>query len=248
MGAGVVAVIALIGATESNILPVVVAVIALTGSVVTGGIVLWGQFKTQERTAQAQAEAVLAKYSAPLLSAAFEFQARLYNILRLDFLPTYYANGDEWQKTYALENTLFVIGQFFGWREILRREIQFLSYTDSEQTRVVARCLGFVTDRLQHDDPELGRPFLIWRGEQRAIGERMMVVGTDSVECLGYADFVEKQAPEFRRWFERISKDLTDIIKEPNRRLLEVQHALIDLIHELDPQGLHYPTETLAKA
>ena len=33
---------------------------------------------------------------------------------------------------------MYVVGQYFGWTEILRREIQFLSYSDSNKTRVVA--------------------------------------------------------------------------------------------------------------
>jgi hypothetical protein len=241
--------VVLIASIESIVITITVALLALIGTVAAGAFVVWGQLRTTEMSSKAQAEAVLSRYTAPLLGAAFELQARLYNILKLDFLPKFYVDGEEWQKTYALENTLFVIGQYFGWREILRREIQFLSFADSEQTRAVAHCLGAVTDLFQDSSrPELGQPFLIWRGEQRAIGERMMVIGTDRVDCLGYADFVENRQPEFLRWFERISNDLTAIVKEPNARLLEVQHALVDLIQQLDPQGLHYPADNLTKA
>jgi hypothetical protein len=49
-------------------------------------------------------------------------------------------NGDEAQKTSAVENTLYVVAQYFGWSEILRREIQFLSFSDSKQSRAVANC------------------------------------------------------------------------------------------------------------
>lgn len=228
---------------------VAVALIAVIGSFVTSGLVLWGQLHQSKATAEAEADAVLRKFSAPLLTAAFELQARLYNILRLDFLPKYYVDGTDWQKTYALENTLFVIGQFFCWREILRREIRYLDYTSSEQTRAVATCLAEIMDRFNRNDPELGQPFLIFRGEQRAIGQRMMVAGIDGgVDCLGYADFIEKRDPEFRRWFDRVTADLTAIVHEPNKRLLEAQHALIDLIEHLDPDALHHPEGELERA
>ena len=70
--------------------------------------------------------------------AAYELQGRLYNVLKFNFLPKYYLAGDEAQKDYALQNTLYVVGQYFGWSEILRREIQFLRFSDSERTRAVA--------------------------------------------------------------------------------------------------------------
>ena len=93
-------------------------------------------------TSRREAEAVLARYREPLLAAAYELQGRIYNILQLKFLPRYYLAGDQDQKSYAVQNTLYVVGQYFGWSEILRREIQFLSFSDSKRTRSVAVCVS----------------------------------------------------------------------------------------------------------
>ena len=99
----------------------------------------------------------------------------------------------------------------------------------------------------QSDTSELGRPFLIWRGEQRAIGELMIEPDAAPARCIGYAQFLERDDPAFRRWFARLEGDVDQLASGPNRRLLELQHALVGLIRELDPAGMRYSDEVLAK-
>jgi hypothetical protein len=224
---------------------VVVAAIALVAALLSAGISLYGQLRTTTLTARRESEAVLARYREPLLVAAYELQGRLYNILKLDFLAKYYRAGDEAQKTYAIQNTLYVVAQYLGWSEILRREIQFLSFTDSKRTRVVAEHQRRIVELFQSDDPELGRPFLVWRGEQRAIGERMIEREGDRIQCLGYASFLEREEPAFRRWFSRLEAEINEVAEEANPRLIELQHALVKLIRELDPQAMRYSDEML---
>ena len=220
--------------------PIVIAAVGLLGGLLGSGIALYGQFRLSSLQVRREAEAVLAKYREPLLGAAYELQGRLWNILGLDFLGTYYLAGDEAQKTYAVENTLYVVAQYFGWSEILRREIQFLSFSDSTRTRAVNARQRQIVTLFQSDDPALGRPFLVWRGEQRAIGELMIDTANGRVECLGYAGFMVRREPGFRSWFERLEADIDVLARGTNPRLLELQHALVDLIRELDPQGLRH--------
>ena len=220
--------------------PIVIAALGLLGGVLGASIALYGQFRLSSLQVNREAEAVLAKYREPLLGAAYELQGRLWNILDLEFLGKYYLAGDDAQKTYAVENTLYVIAQYFGWSEILRREIQFLSFSDSTRTRTVNACQRRIVQLFQSDEAELGRPFLVWRGEQRAIGELMTDTTGGQAHCIGYASFMERREPGFRRWFERLESDIDELSRETNPRLLELQHALVDLIRELDPQGLRY--------
>jgi hypothetical protein len=226
---------------------VVIALIALVGAVASAGIALYGQLRSTTLATRREAEAVLAKYREPLVGAAYELQGRLYNILELDFLRKYHLGGDEPKRTYAVENTLYVVGQYFGWSEILRREIQFLSFSDSAVTRTVAECQRRIVELFQSDDPDLGLPFLIWRGEQRAIGERMIERDGDQAQCVGYASFLERQEPEFRRWFDRLRADIDALGRERSPRLVALQHALVDLIRELDPHALRYSDAILLK-
>jgi hypothetical protein len=226
---------------------VVVAVIALIGAGLSAGISIYGQSRTAKASSRREAEAILAKYREPLVAAAYELQGRLYNIVKLDFLRKYYVGGDEVRRTYALENTLYVVAQYFGWSEILRREIQFLSFSDSERTRAVADRQHEIVQLFQSDDPLLGTQFLIWRGEQRAIGELMIDTRNGPVQCLGYASFLERRDPSFRRWFARLEADVADAAGEVDPRLAALQHALVDLIRELDPQRIRYSDEVLHK-
>jgi hypothetical protein len=226
---------------------IVVAVVALLAAVLSAVIAVQGQVRATTLASRREAEAVLARFREPLVGAAYELQGRLYNIVALNFLPKYYLRGDESQKDYAVQNTLYVVGQYFGWTEILRREIQFMSFSDSERTRNVAKRQRRVVELFQSDKPELGRPFLIWRGEQRAIGELMIDRDTDPPQCIGYATFLGRDEREFRCWFTRLEGELDELAKEPNQRLVELQHALVDLIRELDPQQLRYTDEALLK-
>src|SRR3954470_17890533 len=178
---------------------VVVAIVALVGAILSAAIAVFGQLRSSSITSRREAEAVLARYREPLLAAAYELQGRLYNILELSFLRKYYLEGDQAQNDYAVQNTLYVVGQYFGWSEILRREIQFLSFSDSERTRAVADCQREIVELFQSDRDELGRPFLIWRGEQRAIGELMIDREAGATHPIGYAAFLERTEPSFRR-------------------------------------------------
>jgi hypothetical protein len=227
---------------------IVVAIIALVGAVVGAAISLYGQLRSTSLAARREAEAVLAKYREPLLAAAYDLQARLYNIIELDFLRKYLDAGDEAQRTYAAENTLYVVAQYFGWSEILRREIQFLSFSDSEQTRAVSKRQRRIVELFQSDDKALGRPFLMWRGEQRAIGELMIDRSDGQVNCVGYASFVERRDSGLRNWLARLESELSKCVTDgPNTRLIELQHGLVDLIRELDPARVRYSDDVLRK-
>jgi hypothetical protein len=226
---------------------VVAAIVGLFSGLLGASIALYGQLRLSSLQASREAERLLARYREPLLGAAYELQGRLYNILELDFLRRYYLAGDEAQKAYAVENTLYVVAQYFGWSEILRREIQFLSFSDSTRTRAVAKRQREIVEVFQSDEPELGRPLLIWRGEQRAIGELMIEPANGQVQCMGYASFMGRREPGFRSWFERLEADVDTLAGGTNPRLFKPQHALIELIRELDPRGLRYSDDVLRK-
>lgn len=70
------------------------------------------------------------------------------------------------------------------------------------------------------------------------------------VECLGYASFLARREPVLRRWFERLEREIAEIAASadgPSRRLVELQHALVDLFRELDPQPTRYADEALKR-
>jgi hypothetical protein len=226
---------------------IIVAIIAFLGGVTSATVAALWQRSASSATLRREAESVLAKYREPLLAAAYELQSRLYNILELKFLEKYYRKGDDEQRRYAVKNTLYVIGQYFAWSEILRREIQFLSFADSARSRAVGERQRRIVEAFQSDDPKLGGSLLVWRGEQRAIGELMIDPDASPGQCIGYACFLGRAEDDFQRWFARLERDIDAIAEERNMRLFEIQHRLVELIEELDPDQLRYPADTRSK-
>lgn len=132
------------------------------------------EIRSERRSKQAAAEIAVTRYREPLLSAAFELQARIYNIMTGRFF------GAD-RSSYHEDHTLFVFAQYFGWREIILQEIQFMDFGDAPATKNLAERLERVTHTISTTMPELPTNFKLFRGEQRAIGEKMMVsIGSTS--------------------------------------------------------------------
>ena len=179
-----------------------------------------------------RAEEVLKRYREPLAAAAFDLQSRLYNILRKEFLEKFGTGplADE-----AMWTTLFRLAQYFGWTEILRRDIQFLSFPEDEATRRVARLQSDIARRFLSDEP--GHALMIWNDEQRGLGERMILSEDGKVMCTGYAAFRERE-DGFGPWRLRVEEGLKD--PASRERLREVQHLLCDLVESLDERRVRY--------
>jgi hypothetical protein len=186
------------------------------------------------------AEEVLTRYREPLAAAAFDLQSRLYNVLRLDFFRKY---GEGQRAEDTVRTTLFRLAQYFGWTEILRRDIQFLSFPEDDETRRVAR-LQFEISKLFLTDG-YGPAMMIWADEQRGIGERMIVEEHGKVLCMGYAAFHGRCDDTFATWCERLRTETED--ESARARLRAVQHLLCQLVETLDTRRVRY-TEDLERA
>jgi hypothetical protein len=196
----------------------------------------------EERRAKTKAELLaelMARYRDPLLQTAFDLQSRIYNIVEQGFLQTHYCNGTDSTKEYARENTLYVLADYLGWVEILRREVRFLDLGDEVANRAWTERLVAVRITLLSD--RFSPRFRIFNGQQRAIGEIMIKADDDErPETVGYAGFLAcQQKPEFDRWFADLRADIDALANEPKagheERLVALQGALVDLIDLLDP-------------
>jgi len=195
------------------------------------------------RTKAETVEVLMTRYREPLLQASFDLQSRMYNIVRNDFLATYYRDERPDTTEYARESTLYVLAEYLGWAEILRREVQFLDLGDERMNREWVQRLQAVKSALLAAGPH---PVLqIMSAQQRAIGQVMMVEHPDAEgrprqACCGYAEFIvrRRDLPDFSCWFERLAQDV-DLLAESHAgrigRLIVLQNALIDLIDFLDP-------------
>ncbi|MGH8898352.1 MAG: hypothetical protein ACRDZ4_15360 [Egibacteraceae bacterium] len=205
---------------------------------------------------------LMARYREPLVRAAFDLQSRIFNIVRQGFLVKYCADGTEGEREYAVRNTVFVLAEYLGWVEILRREVQFLDLGDVERNRRLVEWLEAVSDILSTDRRITDPGFRLFRGQQRALGELMI----EPIEwtragakdepargrCMGYAAFVAKleTEPSFARWFDKLEADVERLAADPasaGERLIPLQQALIDLIDFLDDPPARFPVAQRTK-
>jgi HAMP domain-containing protein len=203
------------------------------------------QSRMQEKLARLphdlEREDVLTRYREPLAGAAFDLQSRLYNVLRLSFFAKF-DGGDRGEE--ALRTTVFRLAQYFGWTELLRRDIQFLSFSEDGDTRRVAELQREIARRFLNDGD--GTALMIWSDEQRAIGERMIVEEHGKVLCMGYATFRDRCDDTFGPLRRRLVAEIGHA--SAHARLRDVQHLLCDLVEALDPRGLRYAPHELTRA
>jgi hypothetical protein len=201
------------------------------------------------RDRAAEAERVALRYRIPLLQSAFDLQMRLYNIRRQRFLERFYANSsDEAERTYAVNNTLFLFAQYLCFGEIIRYGLLFAAPTDRQRQQGLMETMERVRDILSTSIEIPDRTLCLFRGEQRAIGELMLVpVSEPSAagprwDCVGYAAFSGRLAhdPDFSVWFESLRSSLEILAKDLDHhdtRLIELQHRLLDLVTLIDPNA-----------
>lgn len=190
-----------------------------------------------------------ARYREPLARAAYDLQSRLWNVLQRGFLQTY-ASGTATprERDYAVTNTVFLIGQFFCWTEIVRREINFAEFEKDDETRRLSKLQDEIS-RIWGSDAFPERRFRIWPGEQRAIGELLMREGPRGLECIGYASFTNLLRTSRESLMLMLKDEVEALAEHPARlqRLALVQNGLIEMIELLDPQDLRFPRKSKSK-
>ncbi|MEM9932023.1 MAG: hypothetical protein AAF824_00365 [Bacteroidota bacterium] len=222
----------------------------------SGGISLLASYLTYEvkerrkrRLAKSsQREQILDKYREFISSSAYDLQSRVYNIVVKGFLKRWGKGDNEVYRHNAIYYTLFLFGQFFCWREIFRKELRFLTFKEGKEEINLLEHLtnleGTFSKSGTGDDN-----FMVFRGNQRAIGESMIKVNpaSKSLESIGFAAFIEKyQEKAFQRWFINLEQSIRRCmeIEEDEGihflRLTEIQRHLIDLIDELDPNYIRF--------
>jgi hypothetical protein len=187
--------------------------------------------KDKERQIEAKAE--LARYRRPLLEAAADLGARIDNVQNNEF-DGYFRPGD--RREIAIVSTLYRFARYFATLEILRSQLTFMEFESAEETKEVAALIGEVEEALTSD--RLGG-FMLWREEQRAIGEATLDRDEDGeLRCIGFAAFVEEFEKREARWLERFQAELeVDGAATNSNRLSRVQSHLKALVEKLDEEG-----------
>ncbi|MBB5872983.1 hypothetical protein F4553_006417 [Allocatelliglobosispora scoriae] len=235
-----------------DIIGIITAGISVLGAIVAGVLTTWSSQRTRrlehaleqqkhEATKAERAAEVLSRYREPLLLAAVSLQGRIFNVVRDEYLPRYLHSGDEEQEQYARDFTVYTLTEYLCWVVIIRRELRFLDLGDDARNKEFTTRLMAVETTLSHSGPKYPPHFRLFRGQQRAIGELMMVPGPNGGhEAMTYASFCARldSDPVFAKWFARLRSDVDEISSNDdtgNLRLIHAQNSLIDLIDFLDP-------------
>lgn len=198
---------------------------------------------------QEATEDLVRRYREPLLLAAFDLQARICNIVEGGFVARHMGSADPEEHRYAQTSTLYRVGDYLGWIEVLRRGLQFLDLGEESRTRELVERLALVSHAFSDTEQFPASAFRLFRDEQRAVGEVMLEQAEGEVrryQCIGYATFAARldEDPGFARWFDRLAAEvgkLADPVPGQLDRLIEVQRGLIGVIDFLDPSGLRFP-------
>lgn len=235
---------------SSNSFTLIASIVALVGSVVSAGIAAWAIFYSDHRKQLDEAEKAMSKYRDPLLLAAYDLERKLWVIANGD--ARLHLEGSEEQRQYLYQRTCFQVGQYFAWTYILRNETQFLRFSKGKRTKLHTRALGKISEEFSEWRSD-SYAFRIWTGEQEALGEEMMIEKGEKEGqriCMGFGTFRE-------RWtagksddplFVRLKNDIDAMSMEQKGmhhsgnkdKILRVQHLLVDLVDELDPDGLYH--------
>ena len=246
--------------------PIAVSLISAVVALAGGAYSAWAARKSARLTfeldlaksrasKEQQVEELMSRYREPLLRAAFDLQSRIYNIIKQGFMVRYGAEGREHEKQYARNNTVFLFAEYFGWVEILRRDVQFLDLGDVERNHLLVERLESIGDTFSSSGPDVPVAFRMLRGQQRALGELMIPSGGDGQArryCIGYAQFCTRLRDDqtFAEWFRPLCEDVAALVDESYsgfERLARLQRALIDLIDFLDDPPRRFRAEFRSK-
>ncbi|MEU8348639.1 MULTISPECIES: hypothetical protein [Streptomyces] len=224
------------------------AVVALAGAAVTAVLGYWAQ----RRLRTAEHRNLMDAYGASLAWAAYDLQSRLYNILNRHtvtrgFLTAFILRGSPAEAEYARRSTVFVLAEYLGWVEILRRDVQFLDLGGSRTNQRVMLTITEIARALNWTYAESSE-LRLFRAQQRAIGELMVHPEGEPGRrrCLGYAEFSARldTDEEFRGWFRPLLADVDALAADTEPavpRLVKVQWLLIELLDLLDPRSERFP-------
>lgn len=226
-----------------NTVSLISAIVSLAGAVTTG--VLGGVFEWRRRRAdreQARRDLV-SRFGDPLVQASVQLAWRLRNAIDLFAGKPVKQTplGADRQDDYNLYETLYRLGAFLCWVEILHRDAHFLDLGNRRRNRRFLHRLA-AADSAIAGGTGPGEPFVLLGGERRAIGEVMIAPDTDPARCLGYVQFRNRYESdeEFRRWFAPAVDQLKALIENKPAgaapRLAHAHNALIELVDFLDPR------------
>ena len=228
-------------------------VVALIASLSSLAVALWNRWSqrdlehlrdTLQRAAKAEerrlsAEEELRRLREPLLEAANDLGHRIHNIRAQYFLD--YLDAGSGRKDLAIQSTLYRLAKYFRTVEALYEGGNPLRFERAEDTRAVAGMLAaigrtFASDKHDRTDGFASSRFMIWREEQRAMGDVVRSSSDVDPIYVGFTEFVARLEQGAKRWFARVVDDLESGNAMKSQRLALLQAHLATLVRELDKE------------
>lgn len=103
----------------SQVVSIVLAIVSLVGSIISAGFTGWISFYVEEHKRRKEAKTLTNKYRDPLVLSAYDLQSRLVGLVELGLLG--YLQHDK-KRPLVLSYTAFLVGQYFSWNYIFRRQ------------------------------------------------------------------------------------------------------------------------------
>ncbi len=229
----------------------IVAVVSGIIAVISASVTVWGSLFSASRTLKfeatkdrARVEQEIGRYQEPFATAIYDLQSRIYNLVQGGFAPRFMAQGSMRERNYAVENTTFVFAQYFCCAELLRRGIHSSGHGVSLINHDAVHTQDLVSNTLATD--RFGKRFLIFAGEQRAIGEALIHATPARTECMGYRQFLEKKPHGNDTMLDMLRDEIRTELEATDQnhsRLRELHYLLILLLFYIDPLFRRFPKD-----
>lgn len=183
------------------------------------------------------------RWANPILGAVKDLEGRLRNILEN---KGYHALSEKSQKRinlnwsisydYFMYSTLYLFGQYFAWVRMLQEELNFELFQSQQEKDKFFKAVEKVSSSLGSFPPNYkcsGKDTQLFRLQQRAIGELLIIHEDDQRKCLSYPEFLQKlSAHEFNQHLKPLRSLLEDVDPQDDcrwKRLEATRQALIEL-------------------
>ncbi len=195
--------------------------------------------------------AVKRKYRTPILLAAEQLRNRLANIIKhIEEIEEKNWLGSN-PPGYYYVSTLYVVGQFFGWLQILRRTVAYLDFTSTRETQQFEQFLNAIEKSFSDPGlfngatpkfPKPSKDRWVFSFRLQAVGDVMITSKEKNVHTINYATFHERITAQennnsFNQWFSFVGRLFEDL-KENDlrfRRIIAIYLTLSEFIKHIDP-------------
>lgn len=155
-------------------------------------------------------------------------------------VSTFNSAADPYYRRHRLISTVYRLCAFLGWVELFRQETTFLDPSSGTRERIVDHAIfalrADLADRELNTAPdwEDWHDVLIYRDEQRAIGESMIIPGSGGRNVMGYAQFCDLVLADTQtspaKWIWTAARVVLDLKPPKDFRQVRMQRLIVHLV------------------